>query len=271
MSAAVVSGMGVSAVGRTLAMAGAVFVLALNLAWAGPAMAGQRVELRPAMSAAGLITLGDLFENAGAASQTVVGNAAPAGQSAVLDAAAVQRIARQYGLDWANADNLQRIVVPSSGVHSAVGAAQMVEVLTYARSLMAGDIVQPEDLAFTKVASFAVSPDAPRGAEEVIGKAARRPLRSGAAVAAHDVTPPQVIKRDDIVRVAYSADGVNLTLDGKSMGAAAVGETVAIMNTNSKKVIQAVAVGVDQAVVGPDADQIRAAALIAPSRIAALR
>jgi flagella basal body P-ring formation protein FlgA len=261
------SGALVSRAGKALAAVGA----ALAMALAAPALAGQRVVLRAEVSGAGLITLGDLFENAGAASQTVVGNAAPAGESAVLDAGAVQRIARENGLDWANTDNLQRIVVPSGVVRPAARAAQMVEVLTYARSLMAGDIVQPEDLAFTKVASFAISPDAPRNAEEVIGKAARRPLRSGAAVAVHDVTPPQVIKRDDTVRVAYSADGVDLTLDGKSMGAAAVGETVAIMNTASKKVIQAVAVGVDQAVVGPDADQIRAAAFVNPSRIAALR
>ena len=39
----------------------------------------------------------------------------------------------------------------------------------------------------------------------------------------------------------------------------AVGDPVAVMNTNSKKVIQAVVTGPDQAVVGPEADAIRAA------------
>ena len=230
----------------------------LALSWAAPALAGQPVSLRAQVAASGPITLADLFDNSGPAGTVIIGSGAPAGLSAVLDAGAVQRIARDHGLDWDNPQNLQRIVVPSSGPVASAGP--MVEVLTYSRSLTAGEIVQPTDIAYGKVPSFAVPGDAPRDADGVIGKTARRPLRAGSAVAEHDLSNSILIKRDDVVEVGYHSDGVSLTLQGKAMADAAAGEPVSIQNMASKKVIQAIVTGPDEAVVGPEAEAIRAAA-----------
>jgi flagellar basal body P-ring formation protein FlgA len=243
--------------------------VALALIWAMPALAGQPVSLRGQVSASGAITLGDLFDNSGQAGGVVIGNGAPAGMSAVLDAGAVQRIARTHGLDWDNPQGLQRIVVPSVGT-AVASAGPMVEVLTYSRSLTAGEIVQPSDLAFGKVPNFAVPADAPRDADGVIGKVVRRPLRAGSAVAAHDLSNPILVKRDDVVEVSYRADGISLTLQGKAMADAAAGEPVSIQNTASKKIIQAVVTGADEAVVGPEAETLRAAAHPTAPQFAAL-
>lgn len=236
---------------------------------AAPALAGQPVSLRAQVSASGPITLGDLFDNSGQASGVIIGNGAPAGMSAVLDAGAVQRIARTHGLDWDNPQGLQRIVVPSAGP-AVAGAGPTVEVLTYSRSLTAGEVVQPTDLAFGKVPGFAVPPDAPRDADGVIGKVVRRPMRAGSAVAAHDLSNAILVKRDDVVEVSYHTDGISLTLQGKAMADAAAGEPVAIQNTASKKIIQAVVSGADEAVVGPEAEALRAATRQTPSQFAAL-
>ncbi len=243
--------------------------VALVLIWTAPALAGQPVNLRGQVSATGAITLADLFDNSGQAGGVIIGSGAPAGMSAVLDAGAVQRIARTHGLDWDNPQGLQRIVVASAG--SVAGAGPMVEVLTYSRSLTAGEIVQPSDLAFGKVASFAVPADAPRDADGVIGKVVRRPLRAGSAVAAHDLSNPILVKRDDVVEVSYHTDGISLTLQGKAMADAAAGEPVAIQNMASKKIIQAVVSGADEAVVGPKAETLRAAAHQTAPQFAALR
>jgi flagella basal body P-ring formation protein FlgA len=147
----------------------------------------------------------------------------------------------------------------------------MVEALTYATNLSSGDLIRPEDLTYGKVASFAVPPDAPRDADQVIGKVARRPLRAGAAVASRDVSDPQVIKTNDTVQVIYRADGVSLVLQGVAMGSAAVGDPVEIMNPVSKKAIQAIASGADEAVVGPGAEQLRARSVTPTAQVAALR
>ena len=245
------------------------------IAFAGSASAGTPVNLRPDPASGPAITLGDLFDTAGPVAHVIVGNGAPAGLNAVLDAEQVQQIAHMNGLDWANATHIRRIIVHGGAVAAesmaAAPAGKMVEVLTYARSLAAGEVVQPADLAYAKIPAFQVSQDAPRDANDIIGKAARRPLRSGTAVASLDVIAAQVIKRDDMIDVAFHAEGMTLTLQGKALAGAAMGETVNVLNPTSKKVIQAVAVGPDRAVVGPEAEQMKSAAYSGSMQFAANR
>jgi flagella basal body P-ring formation protein FlgA len=248
----------------------ALFAVAALVAAVGPApaFAGERVVLRPDPTSGAQVTLGDLFDGAGAAGNVVIGYGAPNGESAVLDADKVQSLAAMHGLDWDNPGSVRRILVRSGPAHAE---APSVETLVYARSLAAGEMVQPQDVAYAKTPRFAVPADAPRDADGVIGMIARHPVRSGAPVAAHDLTAAQVIKREDAVEVQYSSGGVTLTMQGKAMAAAAIGEPVAVMNPASKKVIQAVASGPDQAVVGPAAEAIRSAALYGPSQFASIR
>ncbi len=224
---------------------------------AGPAFAATSVTLKAeVLDDDGMVTLSDLFEGAGAAGKVQV--AAKPGASTVLDAGAVQGLARRNGLAWANAEGIRRIVVRGGAPGATASASRgNVEVLTYARNLSAGEIVQPQDLVWGKAA--AAPHDAPGDAETIIGLAVKRPLRAGAAVAARDVAAPQVIKAGELITVLYENDGVSLALQGKAMTAASQGEALSVQNTTSKKMIQAVASGPGQALVGPAADQLRSA------------
>ncbi|MEI7933328.1 MAG: flagellar basal body P-ring formation chaperone FlgA [Alphaproteobacteria bacterium] len=149
---------------------------------------------------------------------------------------------------------------------AAFQAAKSVEVLTWSHSLEAGDIVQADDLTWSSV------PRAPDGAaadaDDLIGKAAKRPLRTGAVASRRDVSLPQVIKKDDLVYVTYSAGGVTLEMKGKAKGPAALGDNVDVVNTVSGKIIQAIASGPGRALVGPEGQALRATALTDPSRLA---
>jgi flagellar basal body P-ring formation protein FlgA len=234
-------------------------VLAAILAIAGPALAGQTVSLKADVADSdGVVTLGDLFDGAGAAGRVTV--ATRTGTQVVLDAGAVQLAARRAGLDWANPEGLHKIVVragePSLATANGQRSHGNVEVLTYTRSLSAGEIVQPSDVAWTKAA--AAPADSPDDADMVIGQAAKRPLRAGATVLAHDLGAALVIRSGDLVTVSYEAEGITLTLEGKAMAAAGVGETLPVQNTLSKKTILAVVTGPGEAVVGPAAEQIKA-------------
>ncbi len=226
---------------------------------ASPALAGQVVSLKADTSSSDeKVTLGDLFDGAGAAGRIVV--ATRSGASVVLDAVTVQLAARRAGLDWANTDGLHKIIVHGGGATVSAAASNThgnIEVLTYTRSLNAGEIVQPTDLTWVKAA--AAPSDAPSDADMVIGQAAKRPLRAGAIVLAHDIGTAQVIKAGDLVTVTYDADGVSLSLQGKAMGTAGVGDLLAVQNTASKKLIQAMVTGPGAAVVGPAADQMKSA------------
>ena len=164
---------------KTLAAALAALLIAT------PALAGQAVTLRAeTLDSDGRVTLGDLFDGAGSAAALLV--ATRVGPSVVLDAGQVQTAARRAGLDWDNAQGLRRIIVRQGASAGLAGAPRgNVEVLAYARSLATGDIVQPEDLVWIKVA--AAPSDAAGDAEALIGMTARRPLREGAAAGLRDV------------------------------------------------------------------------------------
>ncbi len=239
------------------------------------------MSLRADTASGSVITLGDLFANAGPAAQVMVGYGAPAGESAVLDADQVQHIASLHGLDWSNPEGVRRILVRSA---AAGAAARTVDVLTYAHNLAAGDAVQPQDVVYAKLAADSVPADAARDTDAIIGRTLSRPVRQGAAVEARDTgpaaPPPRavaaarnmpVIKPGDLVEVTYRDGDLTLTLDGKATAAAAAGQVVEVLNTASKKTIQAVAIAPGQAAVGPDAEALGAEAQSAnPTQIADL-
>jgi flagella basal body P-ring formation protein FlgA len=226
--------------------------LAMSLALPVAASAAAPVSLRTEPTDAdGVVTLGDLFEGAGGASGVRV--AARPGANLVLDATAVQVLARRNGLDWGNPDRLRRIIVrPGEGPAATVaGRKGEVQALAYSRSLSAGEEIRAEDLVWTR--AVAAPADALRDADAAIGMIARRPLREGALVSARDVGAPVVIQAGDVVTVTYQNGGVSLALQVKALGAGAVGEVISLQNLSSRKTIQAVVTGPGQAATGPDA------------------
>lgn len=89
---------------------GAIAALALT----GAAVAGPVTLKANPVDSDGRVTLGDLFDGAGAASNVVIGTRA--GPSIVFEAGQLQSLARQSGLDWANPTGLRRVVVRNAAV-----------------------------------------------------------------------------------------------------------------------------------------------------------
>ena len=231
---------------------------------AGPALAGPVVLRDAPIDDDGRVTLGELFDGAGSAAGVVV--ASRSGPTVVLEAGALQARAGQAGLQWSNPQGLRRIVVrsgsagspaPTSAGPAAARAGATVEVLTYARSLAAGDVVQPEDVVWSTVQAHQAPAGGPQDADAVIGLSARRALRAGTPVGVRDLASPQVIARNDIVQVAFVAEGVTLTVTGRATRDAAQGEPVAVVNLQSGRTIDAVAIGPGRAVAGPAAQDAR--------------
>ncbi len=237
--------------------------------------AGTPVELRADISDGdGRITLGEVFDNAGAAAGVVIGTRN--GPSAVLDAGRLQALAARSGLIWTNTAGIRRVIVrqgveamgasanaasPASTSRPAslqTASARQTEVLVLTRPLMAGDVVRPEDLSWVKVDSHLVRPGGIQDPARAIGKTARYALRVGVPVADRDLAAPMVIKKNEAVQVTWRSGGVTLAMTGLAQSDAAAGQPFAILNPQSKKTIDAVATGPGQAVAGPEALAVRA-------------
>ena len=103
---------------RTLILAAVAAVM-----FAAPAFAGPVTLKANPVDSDGRVTLGDLFDGAGGASNVVVGQRA--GPSIVFEAGQLQSLARQSGLDWANPTGLRRVVVRNAAVAPAASSADM--------------------------------------------------------------------------------------------------------------------------------------------------
>ena len=260
---------------RALIAAIAMTSIALAFA-ASPALAGSVTLRVNPVDDDGRVTLGDIFEGAGSAANTVV--ASRAGPSVVFEAGQLQGLALRSGLQWANPQGLRRVVVrqgATAGVGATTASASIAasarpgataQVLAYARNLAAGDIVQPEDVIWSTVQAHLAPSAAPQDPDQLIGLSARRALRAGAPVAARDLSQPQVIARNDMVEVAYVVGGVRLTVTGRATRNAAIGEPVSVLNLTSNRTIDAVATAPGRAVAGPAADMARAASNTFASR-----
>lgn len=136
------------------------------------------------------------------------------------------------------------------GVRYTGSAIETVDAIAVDRTVGRGEVLKPSDLTVLKrpkaeAGTVLTDPNATAGLE------ARHELRAGQPLVAADVMKPQVVQRNDTVTIVYEAPGVTLTLRGQAQNAGALGETIAVLNTDSKRVVQAVVSGTDRVTVGP--------------------
>ena len=87
-------------------------------------------------------------------------------------------------------------------------------------------------------------------ANAVVGLAARRQLHPGQPLSATDLMKPEIVQRNDTVTIVYQVPGVTLTLRGQAQDNGALGDTIGVLNVESKRVVQAVISGPDRVTVG---------------------
>src|ERR1700712_3698525 len=81
-----------------------------GIAWADPAVLKTQVKLD-----AGVITVTDLWSNAGAKAKMVIGMAPPPGRSIAIDAAQLSYIAQLYDVAWRPTSGVERSSVERAG------------------------------------------------------------------------------------------------------------------------------------------------------------
>ena len=75
------------------------------------------------------------------------------------------------------------------------------------------------------------------------GLAARHELRPGQPLRNTDLMKPAIVQRNDTVIIVYEAPGFTLTLRGQAQEDGALGDTINVLNVESKRVVQGVISG----------------------------
>ncbi len=77
----------------------------------------------------------------------------------------------------------------------------------------------------------------------VVGLAARHQLRPGQPLRDGDLMKPDIVQRSETVMIIYQAPGLTLTLRGQAQDAGALGDTIGVLNVESKRIVQGVISG----------------------------
>lgn len=111
--------------------------------------------------------------------------------------------------------------------------------LTDASYLVASEVIRAGDLV-TPVNATA-EPDAEAGMEDpIIGREARRTIYAGQPVTMDNTRPARLVTRNQIVTVKYIQGGLEITTTGRAMGEASLNEQVAVLNLQSRQMVQGI-------------------------------
>lgn len=117
----------------------------------------------------------------------------------------------------------------------------LVEVPHLALSLKAGAVLTPADIEMKRVPFEFADQSGIETLGDLVGKELRRNTRAGVMLKTADVGEPLAVKRNSEVTVLLRSGPMTLTVIGQSLGDAAIGETVQVMNSVTRKILNGVA------------------------------
>lgn len=120
-------------------------------------------------------------------------------------------------------------------------ASLKADIPVLLRRIAAGETVGSDDVAVRSIRVASVEGYAER-ASDVIGKQASKPISPGQPILSASLAVPPAVTRNSEVTVVFRKGTLELAAKGKSLGDAAIGETVKVMRPSASKVLEGMAV-----------------------------
>lgn len=117
------------------------------------------------------------------------------------------------------------------------------------RPIARGDVLRESDIVIERRPKTEISSDAVRDPQGAIGLAARQTMKAGHVIRRADLAKPELVHRNEPVIIVFEQPGITLTLRGKSLDSGAEGDTVNVVNLQSKKTLQGIVSGSNRVTV----------------------
>ncbi|MBR1778773.1 MAG: flagellar basal body P-ring formation protein FlgA [Alphaproteobacteria bacterium] len=113
-----------------------------------------------------------------------------------------------------------------------------------AQDLKAGRIITPDNVLMKRIAqeSTVRAADSVKK-EDLIGKEVKRSIRSGQMILANDVRTQVMVTKGKMITLNFTKGGIMLSAQGKALENGGLGDTVRVMNVQSKSVVQGTVTG----------------------------
>ena len=138
-----------------------------------------------------------------------------------------------------------------------------------AQPLARGEIIRDEMIVDQEIKRSPAGFDYITYRVALIGMAAKRPLRAGVPLRVSDIAQPNIIRKGDLVTVAFEAPGLSLSIRGKALEDGVSGQAIRVMNTQTNRTFEGVAVSSGYVLVSPMANSPAAPQSILPRNAAA--
>jgi flagella basal body P-ring formation protein FlgA len=203
------------------------------------------------------IALGDVAPVTGDAAMILVGPAPPPGQALALDPAFIVSVAKKSGVilaipldkpiwitrDAGNAKPVKaaNVARPANTAPPLGGETLEPEILILVRDVARGQRITDADIDWAPASSVHAARNSVADMNLALGMEAKRALKAGQPLHANDIKQPALIRKGEPVKLIYSSPGLKLMVDGQAQADAGKGESVRVLNTFSKRTIDAVA------------------------------
>ena len=129
-------------------------------------------------------------------------------------------------------------------------AIETVEAAVVTRNVERGDILKASDISIERRPKAEAGGD-PAQRARAVGMQTRRAIRMGQILRMTDLAKADLVQRDQSVSLIYETPGIYLTMRGKAIDAGTEGDTVSVMNLQSKRVVQGIVSGPGQVTMSP--------------------
>ncbi len=138
-----------------------------------------------------------------------------------------------------------------AGISPALAAIEMHMVPVLAQPIARGEIIRTDSVVLQEIKRSPAGIDYITDSTALIGMAAKRPLRAGVPLRITDIAQPQIIKKGDLVTIAFEAPGLSLSIRGKALDDGVYGQSIRVMNTQTNRTFEGVAAAAGYVLVSP--------------------
>jgi flagella basal body P-ring formation protein FlgA len=137
-------------------------------------------------------------------------------------------------------------------------AVETVEATVLTRGVERNEVLRSSDVVTERRPKAEVGGDA-AARNRAVGMQVRKQLRAGQVVKVADLAKPDLVQRDDNVTLIYESAGLYLTMRGKALENGTDGDTVNVLNLQSKRTVSGVVLGRGQVAISIATPRLRTA------------
>ncbi len=148
--------------------------------------------------------------------------------------------------------------------NEVVGRAfEVVEVPVLRKSARRGEVIGEDDLVWSEMRVDRLPPNTITSPDDLIGRTPRRTMRPGKPIRARDVQVPTLVAKGAGVTMSYRTAAMTLTALGRALDDGALGDTIRVLNSQTKVVVDAMVSGIGRVTVAVGGGPARPGARIA--------